>query len=103
MQPKVSSLLVALFTSSVQYDSKFSVNGLETVNREHLGTRLSCFGSEKKMAQQSPKYFTRFTGTYCLKSARRQLDGPHLLLGVYLQTSTELLSPKFPDDDALSI
>ena len=34
------TLLAALFTSSVQYDSKFSVNGLETVNREHLGTRL---------------------------------------------------------------
>ena len=32
------------------------------MNRENLGTRLSCFGSENKMAE----HFTRFMAKYCL-------------------------------------
>ena len=60
-----------------------------TVNREDLGTRLSCFGSEYKTAD----HFTRFTknklgellAKNIARTARRQLERRHLLFGEYLQ------------------
>ena len=51
--------------------------------RQIWGICEPCFGSENKMTEQSLKHFTRFTVKYCPKSARRQLNRQHLLLGVY--------------------
>ena len=41
-------------------------------NQENHGTRLSCFGDEKKMADQLAKHFTCFMVKYCLKSRQEQ-------------------------------
>ena len=52
------------------------------------------------------EHFTRFTANYCLKNTarteKRQLEGRHLLFGVYLQTLNSPLSPKLADRLALS-
>ena len=65
-----------------------------TVKREDLGKRLRCFGCENKMAKQSAKHWNSLHGelssTNIAKIARRQLEGRHLLFGVYLQTWTAL-------------
>ena len=45
-----------------------TVAGKRTVTQEDLGTRLSCFGCETKMAEQSAEHFTHFTTNYCLKT-----------------------------------
>ena len=46
------------------------------------------------MAKQSAKHFTRFTGNLLSKiiarTARRHLDGRHVLFRVYLQTRADL-------------
>ena len=58
------------------------------VNQKDLGTKLSCFGCcEKKNGRTVGSTF--YLSHYQLLSknmARRQLNGQHLLLGVYLQT-----------------
>ena len=41
-------------------------------NQENLGMRLSCFGDENKMAEQSARHFTCFMVKYCLKSWQEQ-------------------------------
>ena len=72
-----------------------------TVNREDLGTRLNCFGSEYKTAD----HLTRFTKKIELgellaknmtRTARRQLDGRLLLFGEYLQNWTTLYLLNLP-------
>ena len=71
-----------------------------TVNWEDLGTSWSCFGSEYTMAE----HFTRFTkknrrtvlAKNITKTTRRQLDGPHLLFGEYLQNWTTLFLRNLP-------
>ena len=37
-------------------------------NQEDLGTTLSCFGCEKKMAEQLAEHFTHFTMNCCLET-----------------------------------
>ena len=56
------------------------------VNWENQGTRLSCFGDENKMAEQSGKQFTCFTVKYCLKSWQQH----------HLKTWTDLYLLNFP-------
>ena len=78
-----------------------------TVNREDLGTRLTCFGSDYKTAE----YFTRFTSEELsellakniARTARRQLDGQHLLFGEYLQNWTTLYLLNLPINIQLNI
>ena len=63
-----------------------TVAGYCTVNREEVGTRLNCFGCEKKNGLTVGGTFYSFHDELLSKNiARRQLDG-HLLFGVYLQT-----------------
>ena len=65
--------------------------------REDLGTKLSCFGCEKKKADISLVSGVRTTaGTRqnnsknMEKTARRQLGGRHLLFEEYLRSRTNL-------------
>ena len=48
------------------------------------------------------EHFTRFTANYCLKNTarteKRQLEGRHLLFGVYLQTLNSLYLLNLPID-----
>ena len=47
---------------------------------------------KRKMAEQSAEHFTRLTN-HCLKTiARRQLDGQHLLRGVFADLNSPLSS-----------
>ena len=58
-----------------------------TVNREDLGMRLSCFGCEKKNGRKVGGAIYSFHDKPLSKNiARRQLNGQHLLFGVYLKT-----------------
>ena len=48
---------------------------------------------KRKMAEQSAEHFTRLTTNHCLKTiARRQLDGQHLLCGVFADLNSPLSS-----------
>ena len=71
-----------------------------TVDRENIGTRLSCFGSLNKWRNCRAEHCARFTSKYLSKNiartARSQLDGQHLLSGVYLQTWADLYLLNFP-------
>ena len=59
----------------------------ESVNREDLGKRLSCFGCEKKNGGTVGGTFSSFHNELLSENiARRQLNGQRLLFGVYLQT-----------------
>ena len=52
-----------------------------------LGMRLSCFGCEKKNGRKVGGTLYSFHDELLSKNiARRQLDGQHLLFGVYSQT-----------------
>ena len=94
------------WTDDVKMTSKVHpVAGYWTVDRENLGTRFSCLGSYNKMAELSAEHFTRFTIVSILskniaRTARNQLDGQHLLFGVYLQTWADLYLLKIPNKDA---
>ena len=75
-------------------------------NQENPGMRLGCFGDEKKMAEQSAKHFTCFTVKYCLKSWQEQheenlMDDICYLEYINFVDPNRLLSPKFPNKDAL--
>ena len=53
-----------------------------TVNREHLWTRLSCFGSEYKNGGTFHWFYQQEIGKLLTKNiVRRQLKGWHLLFG----------------------
>ena len=68
-------------TSIVQQNCQI----FEPVNQEDHGMRLSCFGSDYKMVEHFP-HFRRKKSENIARTARRQLDGRHLLFGEYLQT-----------------
>ena len=57
--------------------------------RKDLGTRWSCFGCEKKMADISLVSGETIAKNMA-KTARRQLGGRHLLFGEYLRSWTNL-------------
>ena len=65
---------------------------LRHVNREDLGTRLSCFACElEKMADISLVLRVRTRQNIAknmARTARRQLEGQHLLFGEYLRSWT---------------
>ena len=76
-----------------RWRQKFStVAGLCTVDREDLGTRLSCFGCEKKNGRKmvGGTFYSFHDELLSKNIARRLLDGQHLVFGVYLQTWTAL-------------
>ena len=77
------------------------------VNQENVGTRLSCFGDENKMAEQSAKHFTCFMMKYCLKSWQEQhMKTTRWTISAIWTIFEDLnrpLSPKFPNKDALSM
>ena len=60
-----------------------------TVNREDLGTSLGCCGSENKNGGHFTRIRQEETGELLAESiartARRQLEGRHLLFVVYLR------------------
>ena len=62
--------------------------------------RLSCFGSENKMEQQSAEHFTRFTANYCLKTAKivttKTTRRTSAIWGISANLNS-LLSSKLPD------
>ena len=70
------------------------------VNWEDLGTSLSCFGSEYTMAEHIIRFTKKNRRTVLAKNitktTRRQLDGPHLLFGEYLQNWTTLFLRNLP-------
>ena len=58
-----------------------------TVNREDLGTSLSCFGCDTKNGRTVGGTFYSFHDELLSKNiAKGELDGQHMLFGVYLQT-----------------
>ena len=65
-----------------------------TVNREDLRTRLSCFGSENKNVPTFYSFHQQEIGARLAnniaRTARRQLEGRHLLFGEYLRSWTTL-------------
>ena len=66
-----------------------------TVNREKLGTRLSCFGSDRNGGTFSP-FHKEGIGELLAKNraytARRQLDQPHILFGEICRTEQPFIS-----------
>ena len=75
-----------------------------TVDRENLGTRLSCLSCfrllEQRMQWLNCRRFYSFHGEILSKNiartARSKLDGQHTLFGVYLQTWADLNLLNFP-------
>ena len=71
-----------------------------TVNRENLGTSLSCFGSDNKNGETFHMFHQEEIGELLSKNrartARRQLEGRHLLLGEYLDIYLTLNNPLSP-------
>ena len=65
-----------------------------TVNRENVGTSLSCFGSDNKNGETFHTFHQEEIGELFSKNrtrtARRQLEGRQLLLGEYLRSWTTL-------------
>ena len=63
-----------------------------TINREDLGTRLSCFGCENKKWQTFHLFQEYELGEIIAKNMARtagtQLEGRHLLFGEYLRSCT---------------
>ena len=71
--------------------------GSGTVNREDLGTRLSCFGRDKKwrtfhsfQEEELQLKLGEIIAERMAKTVRRQLGGRHLLFGEYFQSWTNL-------------
>ena len=62
-----------------------------TVNREDLGTRLSCFGYELEKWRTFHSFqLGEKIASNMARTARRQLEGRHLLFGEYLRGCTTL-------------
>ena len=68
---------------------------LRHLYREDQGTRLSCFGCEKKrqtfhLFQEYELELGKIIAKNMARTARRQLGGRHLLFGEYLPSWTNL-------------
>ena len=86
--------------SKVQHSWTF----IHTINREDLGTRLSCFGCEKKNGRTVGGTFHSIHDELLYKNiARRQLEGQHLLFKLTNESPRWTFSERLPKREVKNV
>ena len=97
LKPHHNQLVLPYWTDDVKSATKLQT--IEPLTEKTWGLVWVVF--EVSNGGTSNSFHGELLSKKITRTAKTQLDGRHLLIGVYLQTWTALLSPKLPDKHAL--